>query len=43
MLTIFAAGVTVGHDGTLGRMYTMVEKKRCRSNRIRDWMFAVTV
>lgn len=42
MLTIFAAGVTGGHDGKLGRMYTVVQTKRGRSNRSRGWMFAET-
>lgn len=42
MLTIFAAGVTGGHDGELGRMYTVVQTKRGRSNQSRGWVFAET-
>lgn len=42
MLTIFAAGVTRGHDGKLGRMYNVVQTKRGQSNRSRGWMFAET-
>lgn len=36
MLTIFAAGVTGGHDGKLGMMYFSGGNNRCRSKWSRD-------
>lgn len=45
MLTIFAAGVTGGHDEARGTMYILVGKHtRCRSKGIRDMgIFAATL